>query len=58
MLECKGFEALDDPLVGRSDQWISSGRSQLRSNFYPCDFFMEKTAASDSEKMEEKVPKK
>ena len=38
VLECKGFEARDDPLVGRSDQWISSGRSQLRWSFYHCDF--------------------
>ena len=30
VLECKGFEARDDPLVGRSDQWISSGRPQPR----------------------------
>lgn len=38
VLECKGFEAPDDPLVGRSDQWISSGRSQPRWSFYHCDF--------------------
>lgn len=38
VLECKGFEARDDPLVGRSDQWISSGRSQPRWSFYHCDF--------------------